>query len=151
MYIYNLLSFLVYMYICICIYVCICICICIINICTYTYIIYTYTYIIHILNSKKWVYKKKIIKKVPKNSKNSKIIKKGPKVHEGRLGLRIWARKMGKTNHRFVSDLDLGCGVPVKISARSDGRIKSYTPFCAACAGPYCIRIQYQNPLAPLP
>ena len=46
---------------------------------------------------------------------------------------------MGKTNHRLVLDPVLGCGVPVKISARSDGRIKSYAPFREACAGPYCI------------
>ena len=32
------------------------------------------------------------------------------------------------------SDPVLGCGVPVKISARSDGRIKSYAPFREACA-----------------
>ena len=45
----------------------------------------------------------------------------------------------GETNHRLVSNPSLGYGAPVKISARSDGRIKSYTPICVACAGPYCI------------
>ena len=45
----------------------------------------------------------------------------------------------GGTNHRLVSNPSLGCGATVKISARSDGRIKSYTPICVACAGPYCI------------
>ena len=43
----------------------------------------------------------------------------------------------GETNHRLVLHPVLGCGVPVKISARSDGRIKSYAPFREACAGPY--------------
>jgi hypothetical protein len=49
--------------------------------------------------------------------------------------------KWVKRIYRFVLDPILGCGVPVKISVRSDSQIKSYAPFRKACA--YCIKTHY--------